>query len=144
MDRRLHGAIPRSLTLGNRIGPAFSRARSSDDQHIGIALVLVAIQPHLEMLGQDKVLPWVLFVPVPFGGLEYVSPLGRAVFGPSAAVLPAGGNRQRDDSISCGEQKQASNGIFRPVKGKRAVHGFGKPGQQFHKICPGAPASGCQ
>ena len=104
----------------------------------------MAIQPHLEVLGQDEVFLRVLLIPVPLGDLKHIAPLGGAVFYTTAAVLPAGGHRQRHDPIPHGKEQQAPGGIHRPVDGKRIVHGRGEFPQQIHEVHPGAPASGHQ
>ena len=138
------GAVPAVEGVGNGIGAAFAGAAAPNYQHVGIAFVLVAIQPHLKVLGQDEVFLRVLLIPVPLGDLEHIAPLGGAVFRPTAAVLPAGGHRQRHDPIPHGKEQQAPGGILRPVDGKRIVHGCGELPQQVHEVHPGAPASGHQ
>ena len=121
-----HGAVPAAQGVGNGIGAAFAGAAAPNYQHVGIALVFMTVQPHLKVLGQDEVFLRVFLIPVSLGDLKHIAPLGGAVFRTTAAVLPAGGHRQRHDPIPHGKEQQAPGGILRPVDGKRIVHGRGE------------------
>ena len=106
--------------------------------------MLVAVQSHLEMPGQDEVLSGVLLIPVFFYGLEHVTPSGGAMFHAPSPVFPAGSHGQCGAPIPQGKEQQAPSGVVRPADGQGTVHGFGQPAQQLREAHSGAPASRCQ
>ena len=109
-----------------------------------VSLVLVAVHPHLKMLGQDEVFLGVLLIPVFLGNLEHVAPFGGTVLRSPAGILPAGNHHKGGDSIRKSKKQQAPGGVFCPVNGKRGVHSCWKLPQQVYEVHPVVPAPGSQ
>ena len=89
--------------IGDGIAAAFACTAAADHQHVGIAFMAMAIQPHLKVLGQYEIAERMFMVPIPFSGLYHISPAGRTVFLAASIVLPACHDEYRCCSVDNGE-----------------------------------------
>ena len=139
-----HGTLAAEKNVRNGIGAAFSRSAASDDKHVGIAFMLVAVHSNLEMTGENHVLPGMLSVPVSSRDLKHISPFCGTVLLSPSPVFPAGFRRRSCHRVSHGKKNQAAEGSIRPADGKRLVHGCGQLFKKDRERIAGTPASRCE
>ena len=91
----------------------------------------MAVHPHLEVLGKDKVFLGLLLIPVSFGDMEHITPRSGTVFRTPAGILSAGGYQKGKHPVAERKGKQIPNGIVCPPNGKGSVHRGRQPCQQI-------------
>ncbi|CUP48229.1 Uncharacterised protein [Flavonifractor plautii] len=121
----IRGVCQHDVGLYQKAGLACAAAADDDLQQV--AAVLLAVQAHLQVLGQNHVPVRVLAVAILPVQRPHVAPRRRAVLHAGAAVLPGGVVQGDCGGIERQRPQQETGRVRRPADGKRMVQLGGKP-----------------